>query len=83
MIDSVYRKGGNYYPTVFFEKYNFNHEIEIYSSDSYNVDSDEECSDSDYSDEENSDEKIQMKKIECINLFLEKTSGFISSHPEI
>ena len=27
--------------------------------------------------------KIQMKKIKCTNLFLEKTSDLISSHPEI
>ena len=84
MIDSVYRKDGNYYTKVFLEKCNFNNEIEIYSDDSCNVDSDEEYSDdSDNSDEENADEKIQMKKIECINLFLEKTSGFIRSHPKM
>ena len=56
---------------MFSEKYNFNDNIEIYSDNSYNADS----------DEENSDQKIQMKKVECINLFLEKkvtSPAFIS-----
>ena len=57
MIDSVYRKDENYYRTVFLEKYTFNDVIEIYFDDS---------------DEENSDDKIEMKKVECIILFLEK-----------
>ena len=69
---------------MFFEKYNFNDEIEIYSDDSYNVDSDEEYSDDpDLSDEKIPMKKIQMKKIKCINLFLEKSSNLISSHPEM
>ena len=55
---------------MFSEKYNFNDNKEIYSDNSYNADS----------DEENSDQKIQMKKIECINLFLEKKVGFTSIH---
>ena len=66
------------------EKYNFNDNIEIYSDDSYNVDSDEKYSGrSDESDGENSDRMIQVKKIECINLFLEKINGFIRIHPEL
>ena len=81
MIDSVYRKDKNYYPQVFLEKYNFvviekkmsnlNDDIEIYSDDCYNGVSDEEYSDN--SDEENYNGKIWMKKIKCVNLFLEKT----------
>ena len=80
MIDSVYRKDKNYYPQVFLEKYNFvvvekkmsnlNDDIEIYSDDCYNEVSDEEYSDD--SDEEIYNGKIWMKKIECVNLFLEK-----------
>ena len=80
MIDSVYRKDKNYYPQVFLEKYNFvvvekkmsnlNDDIEIYSDDCYNEVSDEEYSDD--SDEEIYNGKIWMKKIKCVNLFLEK-----------
>ena len=55
---------------MFSEKYNFNDNKEIYSDNSYNADS----------DEENSDQNIQMKKIECINLFLEKKVDFTSIH---
>ena len=74
----------NYYSKVFSEKYNFNDDIGIYSYDSCNVDSDEEYSDD--SDKKLPVKKIQMKKIKCINLFLEKTSDLISIHrqkPEI
>ena len=54
------------------------------SDAAYNVDSDEEYSDdSDDSDEKNPMEKIQMEKIKYINLFLEKTSYLISSHPKM
>ena len=51
MIDSIYKKDGNYYPKAFLEIYNFNDDIEIYS--------DEENS----GDFDDSDEKIQMNKI--------------------
>ena len=89
MIDSVYRKDKKYYPKVFLEKYNFNDDIEIYPDDSCNVDSGKEYfDDSDDSDKKMSvkkiqAKKIQMKKIKCINLFLEKTSDLISSHPKM
>ena len=55
---------------MFFDKYNFNNEIEIYSDDSYNIDSDEEYfDDSDGSDEKIPMKKIQIKKIKCIIRF--------------
>ena len=58
--------------------------IEIDPDDSDNVDSDEKCFDgSDDSDEEHFDKKLQIKKAEYINLFLDKTSNFISIHPEM
>ena len=66
---------------MFLEKYNFNEDKEIYSDYSYNVDSDEEYSDD--SDEKGPMKKIQMKKIKCINVFLEKTSYLISIHSEM
>ena len=34
MIDSIYRKGENNYPKMFFEKYYFVEDIEIYCSNS-------------------------------------------------
>ena len=84
MFGSVYGKDENYYPKVLSEKYNFNNEIKIYFDDSYNADYDEESfEDSDYSDEKFPTKIIQMKKIKCINSFLQKTSNLISIHPEI
>ena len=44
---------------------NFNDDTKIYSDEEFSNDSDD-------SDEENFDSKIQMKKIKCMNLFLEK-----------
>ena len=55
---------------MFLEKYNFNDHRETYSDDSHNVDSHEQYSND--SNKENVDVKIETKKIECINLFLEK-----------
>ena len=81
LVDSFYRKDENYTPKVFLEKYNFN--------DSYNVDSVEEHSDdSDDSYEKSQMKKIPMKKIllkkiKSIDLYLEKTSKLISSHPKM
>ena len=57
MIDSIYRKDENYYPKVFWESYNFNDYVEIYSDEEYSDDS---------------DNKIQISKIKCIDLYLEK-----------
>ena len=56
---------------MLLEKYNFNNDREIYSDDS------DDC------DEKSQMNKIQMKKIKSIDLYLEKTSEFISSYPEI
>ena len=42
LIDSVYRKDGNYHPKVFLEKYYFIEDIEIYCSDSDEVYYDEQ-----------------------------------------
>ena len=83
MLGFVYRKDKNYYTQVFLEKnnfiviekkmHNFKNDIEIYSDDSYNANSDEKyCNDCDGSDKENSDGKIRMKKMKCINSFLDK-----------
>ena len=86
MIDSVDIKDKIYYPQVLLEKKisNFNDDIEIYSDDCYNKeiysddcyneDSVEKFSDD--SDEENSDENIKTRKIEYINLFLEKIKRY-------
>ena len=57
MIDSIYRKDENYYPKVFWESYNFNDYVKIYSDEEYSDDS---------------DNKIQISKIKCIDLYLEK-----------
>ena len=66
---------------MFLEKYDFNDDKETYSDYFYNVGSDEEYSDD--SDEKGPMKEIQMKKIICINLFLEKTSCLISIHSEM
>ena len=76
MIDSIYKKDGNYYPKVFLEIYNFNDDIEIYADE-------ENSDDSDDSDKKIEMNKILMKKIKCIDLNLEKTSKLISSLPEM
>ena len=43
MIDSIYRQDENYYPKVFFKKYYFIKDIEIYCCNSNEEYYDEEC----------------------------------------
>ena len=61
----------NYYHKVLLEKYN--------SNDSYNVDSDEKY----FDDSDDCYEKIPMKKIKCVDLFLEETRDLTSIHPKM
>ena len=65
MIDSVFRKGKNYTPQVFFEgcKYIFKEKhMSKYITDNFEVSWDEENSIKENSDEENSDEKNYSEK---------------------